>query len=79
MVAPPTDLRDICGALGITEGSGLWHELINQAHLEKGMIPKHVLDNEEVMAALPVFFRTARGEKPSREELEQVIEVIRNS
>lgn len=79
LIAPPTDLDKICAALDIQPGSPEWHELSNLSHLERGMLPKTVLDNEQVMAALPIFFRTARGEKPTAEELEQVIEVIRNS
>lgn len=79
MIPPPTELAAVFQALGLTEADDTWHELSNAAFLEKGMIPKHVLDNEELMTALPVFFRTARGEKPSREELERLIEVIRNS
>jgi hypothetical protein len=37
------------------------------------------MENEELMAALPVFFRTARGEKPDRAELQQLVELIKRS
>lgn len=79
MIPPPTELNDVFKSLSLTEADDEWHELSNAAHMEKGMIPKHVLENDELMAALPIFFRTARGEKPNHEELERLIEVIKNS
>tara|TARA_B100000745_G_scaffold258183_1_gene181326 strand:+ start:73 stop:426 length:354 start_codon:yes stop_codon:yes gene_type:complete len=41
-------------------------------------IPKGYLDDEEVLNALPVFFRTTRELKPTKEELEELFKLLKN-
>lgn len=36
----------------------------------------YVLKDEAAVAQLPVFFRTLSGQKPSREDLEKLLEII---
>jgi len=40
-------------------------------------IPEDLYSDEEVLSALPVFFRTVRGDKPTREELDKLIELLK--
>lgn len=40
-------------------------------------IPTGLVSNQNVINNLPVFFRTMRGEKPSREELEELIKLMK--
>ncbi len=40
-------------------------------------IPKDLLPEEEVLKKLPLFFRTVRGEKPTDEELDKLIKLIK--
>ena len=40
-------------------------------------IPKELLSDQSVVEKLPIFFRTLRGEKPTRDELEQVLKIIK--
>ena len=47
--------------------------------MDAGRIPDYVLKDEQLMAQLPVFFRTLSGQKPSREDLEKLVEIIRNA
>jgi hypothetical protein len=42
-------------------------------------IPAELLGDAAVAEKLPVFFRTLRGEKPTREELEELIVKLRES
>lgn len=42
-----------------------------------GHVPVDLLD-QKVVDRLPVFFRTLRGEKPTREELENLIKILEN-
>ena len=35
-----------------------------------------MLKDEQLVAKLPVFFRTLSGQKPSREDLEKLLEII---
>lgn len=39
-------------------------------------IPDELYSNEEVVSALPVFFRTLKGDKPSEEELDKIIKLL---
>ncbi len=37
-------------------------------------IPDHLKPEENILEKLPVFFRTVRGDKPTKEEMEKLIE-----
>jgi transcriptional regulator with XRE-family HTH domain len=80
VLAPPADeatLRKWAKELGIKEGSDDWHKFFNYAAVDAGRIPDHILEDEELAAHLPVFFRTLSGQKPSREDLEKLLDIIR--
>ena len=44
--------------------------------MDAGRIPDHLLEDEKLAAHLPVFFRTLSGQKPSREDLEKLLDII---
>ncbi len=78
VLAPPRSrviLRRIAETLGLTEGSDDWHALIDLAAVS--FIPSDLIDDASILGKLPVFFRTIRGEKPSREDLEELIRKVR--
>jgi transcriptional regulator with XRE-family HTH domain len=80
MLAPPQDeekLKKIARALGIKFGSALWEEMKDKANIDAGIIPEDILSDEEVLNSLPMFFRTIRSEKPTPEELDKLINIIR--
>jgi hypothetical protein len=54
-------------------------ELERIAAVGAGRIPNHLLEDKELAAHLPVFFRTLSGQKPSREELEKLLEIIKGT
>lgn len=72
-------LEKINEVLGIAEKSSDWYKLIDLAAISKSKIPEYVLRNEEVLSTLPIFFRRASGEKPSEEELDKIIEILKGS
>ena len=39
-------------------------------------IPDHLKPEENILEKLPVFYRTVRGERPTKEELEKLIELL---
>jgi transcriptional regulator with XRE-family HTH domain len=39
-------------------------------------LPEELVGDEKIVEKLPVFFRTLRGKKPTREELEELIKLI---
>ena len=82
-VSPPpkdeTTLRKLAKQLGLKPGSDDWHKFHDYAAVDAGRIPGHVMENEELLAKLPAFFRTLSGHKPSREDLEKLLKIIRSA
>lgn len=79
---PPNDEKTIlewAKQLGLKKGDADWHKLFDLAALEKGKIPHDILNDKELVQALPVFFRTLRGQKPSKEELKNLAEILRGA
>ena len=68
-------LKEIAATLKLAEDSEDWHALFDLASIS--FIPPDLLDDHSVVEKLPVFFRTLRGEKPAREELENLIRKIK--
>jgi transcriptional regulator with XRE-family HTH domain len=80
LLAPPQDeekLRKIARVLGIKVGSSLWKEMKDKANIDAGIIPEDILSDEKVLNSLPIFFRTIRSEKPTLEDLDKLINMIR--
>jgi len=80
---PPPQDRDIlmryARALDIPEGGDEWYLFFDLAATDHGIIPKDLMDDEDLVKHLPAFFRTLRGQKPTEKELRQVIDKIRKS
>jgi len=82
VLSPPRDeetLRKWAKQLGLKPGSDDWHKFHDYAAVDAGRIPDHVMENEELLAKLPAFFRTLSGQKPSREDLEKLLKIIRSA
>jgi len=67
-------LIEIARALNLTEESEDYKTLFDLAAI--GQIPAELVSSSRVMEELPVFFRTIRGEKPTRQELEDLIKIL---
>lgn len=77
---PPQDhdiLERYAAALNLKEGSDDWYRFFDYAAAERGMVPKDLMSDEEVVKMLPVFFRTLRGQKPTEKEMRALVEKIR--
>jgi transcriptional regulator with XRE-family HTH domain len=66
-------------ALGLTRGSEEWIEFFDSAAAARGEIPKDLLDDEQLVAKLPLLFRTLRGNQVPPDKLEALIERIRKA
>ena len=80
LLAPPQDeekLKKIARGLGIKIGSDIWKEMKDLANIDAGIIPEDIRSDEEVLKALPMFFRTMRSDKPTAEELDKLIDMIK--
>ena len=70
-------LREMANILNLKEGTADWVKFFDLVAVAKHKIPDYVYSDSEVLKALPVFFRTASREKPSDEELDKLIELIK--
>jgi len=79
-MSPPRDekkLKKIAKVLGIKEHSDESNKLFDLASVESGKIPDYIMNDKEVMKALPVFFRTVGSTKPTSDELKELIQNIK--
>lgn len=79
-LAPPKNdekLKKIAEVLEIPFGSDLWVTMKDKAEIDTGYIPSDIRSDKELLGYLPMFFRTIRSEKPSAEDLDNLIEMIR--
>ncbi len=57
--------------LGIIEGSDEWLEFFDIARTDAGRIPDDLLADRNIVAKLPLVFRTLKGQKLTEEQLEK--------
>lgn len=80
-MSPPSDelvLQKWAKLLGIKDKKNI-QIFIDSAIISQGIIPSDILSNENITEHLPAFFRTLRNEKPTKEEINKLIELIRNA
>ena len=64
LLPPPRSeekLKEYARALRLKRGTDEWLEFFDQAAAVRGQLPKDLLSDEEVVAKLPLLFRTLRG------------------
>ena len=80
-ISPPSDdiiLRKWAGILGLKTKKEI-QDFIDVAIIAQGIIPEDILSQANAAEYLPAFFRTLRNKKPTREEIDRLIELIRNA
>jgi len=65
-------LEHYANCLGIVEGSDEWLEFFDIARTDIGRIPEEILADRNIVAKLPLVFRTLKGQKLTREQLEKL-------
>lgn len=79
---PPPKGREIlekyAEALYLVEGSDEWYLFFDLAAADQGIVPGDIMADQELVKVLPVFFRTLRGQKPTKVEMEKLAEKIRD-
>ena len=77
---PPHDtqkLEQYAQALDLKPGEDDWIEFFDAAAASRGEFPRDLLSDEEVVAKLPVLFRTMRERPISPESLDDLIDRVR--
>lgn len=65
--------------LGLGQNKKELREFIDEAQVAQGIIPEDIMTSQNAVKALPAFFRTLRNEKPTKEEIDSLIRLIKNS
>ncbi len=79
-ISPPSDekiLRKWAKILGLSKNSKV-QKLIDEARIAQGIIPEDILSRKNVVEYLPALFRTLRNKKPTKKEIDQLIELIKD-
>ena len=79
---PPKDqevLEQIARLLDVKLGSDEWTRLTDLAALSRGRIPDDLLKDKELLASLPLVFRNLRREPPTKDELNEVVDLVSHS
>jgi transcriptional regulator with XRE-family HTH domain len=81
LISPPKGreiLEKYASALNLVEGSDEWYRFFDLAAADQGIVPQDIMADAELVKVLPVFFRTLRGQKPTKVEMEKLAEKIRD-
>lgn len=80
LMAPPSDekiLEKWAKILGLSAKE--IREFMDNAQVAQGIIPQDILSDNEALKLMPAFFRTLRNEKPTKDEINKLIKLIKNS
>ena len=80
-LAPPDSVEKLvrfARGLGLTD-EGEIRDFIDRAVIERGRVPDDILSNERMVAALPLVFRTMRGDRVDDDDLRSLAELIKRS
>jgi transcriptional regulator with XRE-family HTH domain len=79
-ILPPPQSREklshYAKCLGIIEGGDEWLEFFDIARTDTGRIPEDLLADRNIVAKLPLVFRTIKGQKLTEEQLEKFVRAL---
>lgn len=71
-------LKKYAKLLKLEEGSDGWYLFFDLAAAETGRLPKELVE-KDIVARMPVLFRTIRRKKLSKDKLDKLIKLIKES
>ena len=82
LLPPPQDrklLEQYAEHLEIKSGSADWYTFFDLAAAAKGRLPDDLLEDEAVVAKLPLVFRTLRSKRLTEKQLDELVKKVRGS
>jgi len=70
-------LNFIAKVLNIKKGGKEYLELLDEAAISRGRIPKDLMSDEAVVRLLPAFLRTIGSIKPTKEEIRKLVKRLK--
>lgn len=81
LMTPPDDinkLKALALALELKPESEEWVEFFDSAYIERGKIPKDIIESKlNVINFLPAFYRTIRSKKLTQEDLDRLTKLLK--
>lgn len=79
LFAPPhtEKIEEYARALGVEIGSDEYVELLDLATVDRGELPRELLNDAQVVKELPILFRSLRGDPVPPDKLDRLVELIR--
>ena len=81
ILPPPSDeqvLKKWADILGMGKNQEAGQKFIDEAKVVQGAVPSDILSQPAVQC-LPAFFRTLRNKKPTKEEIDRILNLIKNA
>ena len=81
-MSPPADKKTLslwAKVLGLKSNTKEFDNFIYNANVAQGIIPSEIMAEKDLVAALPAFFRTLKNRKPNKEEIDNMINLIKNA
>jgi len=82
IISPPSDEKVLsrwAALFNLKKNTEDFDNFVNKAYIAQGIIPEDILARKDAGKLLPAMFRTLRNEKPTKKEIDQLIELIRNA
>jgi transcriptional regulator with XRE-family HTH domain len=80
VTAPPQDrsiLERYARNLSVKPETEDWRTFMDLAAIDSGVIPEDIMNDELLLERVPVMFRAARGDKLTREQLDELLGLLR--
>ncbi len=80
LISPPSEEKTLklwAKALKI-KGDEI-RKFMDDASIAQGIIPDDILNKTEMLELMPAFFRTVRNKKPSKEEIDRLVNLIKST
>ncbi|MFH1412905.1 MAG: helix-turn-helix transcriptional regulator [bacterium] len=80
LISPPADRKVLAkwGKVLKVEKDKL-NQFIDKAQIAQGIIPDDMVDKKEMLELMPAFFRTVRNRKPTKDEIDSLVKLIRSA
>ena len=81
-IAPPSERKTLeiwARTLGLKKDSREFDNFIYNANVAQSIIPLEIMQEKELVAALPAFFRTLKNKKPTKGDIDKIIYLIKNA
>jgi len=80
LLPPPQDrkrLEEYAKYLELRQGSDNWYTFFDLAAAAKGRLPAELLEDEQLVAKLPLVFRTLRGKRLTSKQLDELLKKVK--